>query len=84
MALSGSGAAAGLVALLLPLPVVEGLPRMVGVLLLVLLAGEARMVELDGAVVLEVGTCTMLVMVEGMCCEGGVGFEFVRSHVLGN
>lgn len=80
MALSGCGAAAGLFALLMPFT--AGLPRMVGVLLFVPLAGEALAVELDGAVVVEVGTCTMLEMVEGS--EGGIEFEFVRSHVLEN
>jgi hypothetical protein len=53
-ALRGCGAAAGLFAL----PFTVGFPRVDVVLLFVPLAGEARMVELDAAVV--IGTCTML------------------------
>lgn len=52
IALSGSGAAAGFVAF------TPGFPRMEAVLLFVPLAGEARMVELDAAVI--IGTCTIL------------------------
>lgn len=59
IALKGSGAAAGLFAL----PFTAGFPRVDVVLLLVPLAGEARMVELDAAV--EVGTCTMMMVVGG-------------------
>jgi hypothetical protein len=54
IALRGSGAAAGL----FEVPFPPGFPRVEVALLFVPLAGEARIVELDAAVV--IGTCTML------------------------
>lgn len=59
MALRGSGAAAGLIALLFG----TGFVRPEGVLVFVPLAGEARMVELEAVV--AVGTCTMMAIYGG-------------------
>lgn len=59
MALKGSGAAAGFVAFTFAV----GFPLIDVVLLLVPLAGEARMVELGPAVV--IGTCTILTALLG-------------------
>ena len=65
IALKGSGAAAGLFEVLFP----PGFPRVEVALLFVPLAGEARIVELDAAVVR--GTCTMLTVDEGKRLLGG-------------
>lgn len=74
IALKGSGAAAGLFDVLVPF----GFPRIEGALLVVPLAGEARIVELEAAVV--IGTCTILPVDEGRKFEGTVLVDRTGIH----